>query len=745
MKEKIKKIIKNNEYLYSLVKKVRGEVNNMLEKEKYDIKLSLNDNNLKVEVSNLQEPWFIRGYYLYKDGNIVKKIVKDNLDSIYNFELKEDGIYFIKVYIKNGENMQSTNSSPIAFFNNDTREKFEKLLNKKEEKKYREKLDLYPLRPPFQDFALVITNDELDEKKILKNLPKKFCFTKSNISNQNAYIFSSNELVDKDNSKIAFSGFCKYDNDILIGSKEIHDMDKPEELVEAIGNFTFLVKKENDFIIGRDYFATNSVYYYNTPELTIVSNEYHLLLILLSEFNVNLEIDDDIAIANLCFCKGQLFEQHLSKKMEVKGVNQLPIEKYILIKDGKFELKDTSLVDLLNKEFDMKDYETLLKQAAKEIMDNIELVYNSEKIKNVLVDVTGGTDSRVVFAGVTNIDDKENKTQIHTADDKRTNDITIAVPLNNLYNFKYDIIPESIELEKAEDGQKILRSLNMGTYYYITRYIGRRDADNTVRLMGGGGEAIARPYYTKYLLHDEISKINDSRDFMREFVHRRMEKCLLGENGIKSCINVFGDEIDNTIGDSVLQKFENTYMMLRSGSHLNHRGNQTAGFIEWFPIYSKTTFYLKMKTYDLFKGNKLVFDLIQYLNPVMSIMPYEKKENNDEYNRIKDTLLNQEPRLKNLKISLNTDDTNWRESNIEKEKVTKVNKVRKTSLNRDEKYEELSKIFIYLMQNCSEKLRKEVGLPLFHLIEQNKDSKEDINLLYNKIFSLVDQINLIKK
>lgn len=717
----------------------------MVEKEKYDIKLFLNNNNLKVEVSNLKEPWFIRGYYLYKDGNIIKKIVKDNLDAVYNFELEEDGVYFIKVYIKNGEEMQSTNSSSFTFFNNETREKFEKLLNKKVDKKYREKLDLYPLRPPFQNFALVITNEELNEKKMLKKLPKQFFFNKSNLSNKNAYIFSSNELVDKGDTRIAFSGFCKYDNDILIGSEQIHNIEKPKDLVESIGNFTFLIKEENNFIIGKDYFATNSIYYYNTSELTIVSNEYHLLLMLLSEFNINLKIDDDIAIANLCFCKGQLFEQHLSKKMEVRGVNQLPIEKYILIKDGKLELKDTSLVDLLNRKFEMNEYETLLKQAAKEIMENIELVYNSKKFKNVLVDVTGGTDSRVVFAGVTNIDDKESKTQIHTADDKRTKDISIAIPLNNLYNFKYDVIPENIKLEKAEDGQRILRSLNMGTYYYITRYIGKRDADNTVRLMGGGGEAISRPYYTKYLLHDEISKINDSRDFMKEFVNRRMEKCLVGGKAIECCINVFGDEIDNTIGDSILQKFENTYMMLRSGSHLNHRGNQTEGFIEWFPIYSKTTFYLKMKTYDLFKGNKLVFDLIQYLNPVMSIIPYEKKENNDEYNRIKDTLFNQEPRLKNLQIVLNTDDTNWRQSNIEKEKVTKISKIKKTSLNRDEKYEELYYAFIYLMQNSSKKMIDEVGLPLYHWIELNKDSKEDINLLYNKIYSLIDQINIIKK
>ena len=378
-------------------------------------------------------------------------------------------------------------------------------------------------------------------------------------------------------------------------------------------------------------------------------------------------------------------------------------------------------------------------------MENIKLVYNSNKFKNVIVDVTGGTDSRIVFAGVTNIDDKNNKTQIHTADDKRTKDITIAIPLNNLYGYKYDTIPETLEYKDFEDGYKVLRSLNLGAYYYIDYYRGRREADQTIRLMGGGGEAIARPYYTKYLLHDEIADIQNSKDFVREFFSRRPEDMLLGDkNGIENCVNVFSDEIDKTIGEGVLQKFENTYMILRSGTHLNHRGNQTQGFIEWFPVYSKTAFFLKMKTYYMFKSTKLAFDLIQYLNPILANIPYEKKENNMEYERIKDTLLKQEPRYGNLKLTLNKDATNWEQANIEKEKVTKLKKPKKVNCTREERYNDLVDAFIYLISNSSEQFKEVVGLPIYHWIINNKQSDKNLTVLYNKVYSLIDQINIIR-
>ena len=37
----------------------------MSRKIKYNIDVSLNENQIHIEVSGLKNPWFIRGYYLY--------------------------------------------------------------------------------------------------------------------------------------------------------------------------------------------------------------------------------------------------------------------------------------------------------------------------------------------------------------------------------------------------------------------------------------------------------------------------------------------------------------------------------------------------------------------------------------------------------------------------------------------------------------------------------------------------------
>ena len=130
----------------------------MSRKIKYNIDVSLNENQIHIEVSGLKNPWFIRGYYLYKDGNMCKRAVKDNLSPSYDFTLEEDGLYFVKVYIKNGDEMQTTNSVTVAYFKDATKKEFDALLKQKHDKKYSKKIDIFELKEPFQNFAIVVSN-----------------------------------------------------------------------------------------------------------------------------------------------------------------------------------------------------------------------------------------------------------------------------------------------------------------------------------------------------------------------------------------------------------------------------------------------------------------------------------------------------------------------------------------------------------------------------------------------------------
>lgn len=706
------------------------------------IDLSMQENKLNINVSEIEESWILRGYYLYKDGALLKKAVKDNIDANYQFQLESSGIYYVKVYIKNNETLKSENSYSIAYFTDDEKVDFQSFLKSKIHRvDAKKKLEFYSLNKPFQSFAYIYGKNKINKVSVCKNFPKDFkC-----INLKHGNLITNRKPKELNGNSVIFSGQARYENDILIGNRDIDENVKLDDLKEAYGNFTLFFENEDKVEIATDYFGTQAIYYYNTNEISIVSNEYHMLLIIMTNLDIEMNLDLKRIVANFSLPRGQIFEQRLSSKMDVEGVRKLPIEKYIKIDNNGFSVCNTSMADLLKQQFDIKQYDNYLKQATEEILDNIRIVYQSEKFKNVIVDVTGGVDSRVVFSGVTNMENAYEKTKIHSYDDKRTNDISVAIPLNNLYHYTYDTLPETVYNENYKDGYKILRSLNMGTYYYIDKYIGRTEAEQIIRLMGGGGEAVARPYYSRFLLKEKIGETEDSNEFAKDFFRKRVDKAILGyKGGTEYAEEVLEDEINNTIGNTVLEKFENIYINLRSGIHLNYRANQSESYIEWFPIYSKTTFFLKMKTFHEFKNMKLEMDLIHYFNPIMARIPYEKEINNEEYKAIEKQLSFPEPKFDNINFELDKDKSIWEVAMAEKENNRKIKGESPKEYPREEKYKDLMEMFCYLM-NQSEEIKEKIGLPLYHWLKANKDTNADLTVICNKVYSIVDQINIINK
>ena len=707
-----------------------------------DINVVLENNHFNIKVTNLENGWFIRGYYLYKDGVFLKKVVKDYLENEYSFLLKDSGLYFVKVYCKKGEEMRNRNSKVYAYFKEETKKRYQDFLQEKVVEE-NGKLELFQPAKPFENFAVILSKQKVRKEDIKKKLPNKFYYKQEN-ENEIKVLIITSEKWKKENN-VFFSGYGIIDHQIIVGNIEANEKVK-ENIYEGIGNFTFLEKQGNKIIIGKDYFGLGRIFYYNTDEYTVIANEYHLLLLILSGLKIRMELDETIVASNLAYYKGLFFEQHLSKKMEVKGVLQLPLESYIYIEDGRISLQNPSMLSMLKENFDKKNYEIELKEAAEEIKNNIAILYQSSKFKNLLVDVTGGLDSRIVFSAITSMEDKEKKFQIYTFDDKRTKDITVSIPLCNLFEYPYDTVPVKKELKDIKTEEKISRSLNMGIYYYRDFYRSRIYARNTARLMGGGGEAVARPYYTRFLLDDSISSIFQEEKFVEELFERKLENALLPhEKGIENCIHIFAEELSNTIGDTPLQEFENSYIFLRSGPHFSHKRVITEGLLEWHPIFSKKLFFLKQKTFYLFKNSKLAFDLIKYFNPILVELPYEKEINNTEYRMIKKQLISKETEINPEKIEWNIEDTKWKEANVAKERVTKYIDKKNISANREFYYQGIKNAFRFCMNHSSESLKNAIGLPIFHWLEINKDSEVDLKTIYNKMYSLADQMRIIEK
>ena len=53
--------------------------------------------------------------------------------------------------------------------------------------------------------------------------------------------------------------------------------------------------------------------------------------------------------------------------------------------------------------------------------------------------------------------------------------------------------------------------------------------------------------------------------------------------------------------------------------------------------------------------------------------------------------------------------------------------------------------FQYVMQNATPSFKEAVGAPLYHWLKINKDNNTNVTVLHNKMYSLLDQMNLMKE
>jgi hypothetical protein len=202
-----------------------------------------------------------------------------------------------------------------------------------------------------------------------------------------------------------FTGIAFSQGRLVFGAD---DQPVPEELEEQYGEFSLVRFRGENIEFGTDYFGFGKWYYFFGDTHFAAATSYHLLLLLLKACDLPLEMDVRRSMANLSdtgfgFTFGQTFSRH----MDVKNTYvSLPIEK-LTFRPKEYQLSRDRLplYDLVTRHeaWDEDAYEHAILQGREEICSNLRAVLQSEHFDNVVIDLSGGFDSRVVYAAMTTL------------------------------------------------------------------------------------------------------------------------------------------------------------------------------------------------------------------------------------------------------------------------------------------------------------------------------------------------------
>ncbi|MCI9371792.1 MAG: hypothetical protein HFI52_00120 [Lachnospiraceae bacterium] len=676
----------------------------------------------------------------------------------YSFEMEkiETGSFYVKAFVMRDGQKYVQKSSGFDFISPKDVKAFHKFCEQK--KSYKdfntEPYYLYHLRPPYSNFCL-IHGDFQEEKAV--GFGTEYGFDTILVSRESEHKIAliKEKTIDFRTDGVIFSGIGKVKEKLIIGNSNISDSRASKDLSDEIGSFTYCIENNGGIAVGTDYFGIGKIYYHQDENSFVCANSYHTLLLLLKKLGKNLQVNEEVANALLCKMN-QPFSQRFCRECEVKGIYILPVGKKIEI-GPKVEFTDTSIVQIWNmdREITEEEYIELLKAGKEEILENTRAALSCEYYDRILLELTGGLDSRITYAAASNLDTKGKNLYVITSKGANNQiDVEVAAQVNSVYRLPWEDKPQIFEKYDSEELQREVGShFLLGGYYAPLKYNAYEKSEkdeNIISLNSFFGEICCRPYFSRNALikYADIEKYDIDRA-MEVIVN---QKNILSMKSYRTLVECMKKELENLPGESYIEKYESQYLFYRNSFHY-FITRQYINRGTWSVLQSKNLYRLCRKMYYRKKDIKVQLDIINEMNPILGCIPYADEKDNLSKKQLLNELYYSDERFRNAVLDVRNEEAmaEWEKAYMQMQEsmegfMKDTANLTEGGANWKEEKQDKSdnKMFELLlhglMQYENGLFRKQFGIDVFCL----KDRTELFyKMLYNKLLSLHLQLRII--
>lgn len=712
---------------------------NCLEQMNVNVKITYNKLIATIDYNN-KNYQDIYSFYLIRDGKVVDRTgwIKVNT---FSWILDNSGVYVVYGYIKRFDYKIIRKSIPCSYHTDDLNSAFIKFLQTNDDKKFFNKnLPFYNAENPFCDILVISTKKNINYHKFIKHVK---LIDSIDINNWHTLIFSNRSYTILGNKKILLSGIGIFKDIICEGMENLPHTLTLSELFDQKGSYSAILWDNEQLVIGTDLYAGKRWFYYKDDDLLVITNSYHLILLTLKYIGIILDLDDKKAALTLCSVRFQMLAQNFCRKMDIQNVYQMTSDVRLELNNRGWQWIDSGLGKILASQpvYHHDDYLSSLDTAKDELVENCECILRHNH-DDVIVDLSGGLDSRMVYSAMTNIEFSNNKIKIFSKETSNNSDLKIALAINSLYNYAYDISNYNNFFLNLKNANEICRSFYMGTYFSYSILTSKKYYQN-IRCIGAYGEVLARPYVSRKYLNTYIDSISSTNKFILEFYKDNADVIVVGNSAIpKLACEYLGEELDSQKTNNLLESLEAVYTMFRHAYHFDSIACRLGE--RWaMPLQSKTMLKLRHMSFNVHKNIKLQLDMLYKLNPLVASIPFESNDDNKDVKKLLNDLdIETYCRQACINPKFNFDD--WKISqDLGKKNIKKLNKPDPNIGNLNEIiYNELMNNFKNLML-CRPKLCELIGIDLYRHFKLIKGQYKQINHWYNKITSLLDQHNIM--
>lgn len=325
------------------------------------------------------------------------------------------------------------------------------------------------------------------------------------------YIDNQFFIIDSNNLNSVESklfGFAIYNENIIFAN----DMNENIKL-NGDGVYVRILKNENEIYISQDFNGSYGIYLYDDGSQFVISNSFIKLVDYLKD-KYHISINNDVALS---FIPSDLCSIVYTQTM-INEIEFIPRNHVIKININNRTLKHKK-INYNENTIPIDSKEGI------EILDNWFYkwisIFRKLKMKtnDLKIDLTGGFDSRIVFALLLNSNIDLNKINIYSVNDEtHREDYEIASIIAKKYNFKLNMpfIKKDIKINDIQNSINIIYNVKLGFHKYFD--FPKTINKNPVYYFGGfGGESLRE--YWKVRPKDYIKTCKDrAAKYSEEFV-----------------------------------------------------------------------------------------------------------------------------------------------------------------------------------------------------------------------------------
>lgn len=401
------------------------------------------------------------------------------------------------------------------------------------------------------------------------------------------------------------------------------DLTKDGRLDDAVGQYAVISlsggQHQASIAVSTDDFGLVPIFYFKGASGSLVSNRIHLILEKLRQHGHPITVNFP-ALYSRCFVDKSICMQATTAETIYDGIRMTLPWEHVEIDNRGLHLHGAPPE---HAQLSMSEYNDLIVQGAQEIRDNIRAALDSNAFPRVASTLTGGRDSRVIFAALASLGQVSAVPfQTRPLDD---DDVNVATALVHAFGGRYDSMP-SAGGDIPDAGTHLLthRSVFMGQYSDLKRTPKSAPAPG-LRLIGGCGETY-RSFYSKQY-SDALIRRSFDRQAVREFLLAHSFWKIYSTEIFDQVEQILFTNLESLRGDTLGEKLEDHYFAFRNRLHFGTAGTYRNPVA---PVYQPLVSPSLMRAsrglpLAVRLSGRVIYDVTATLSPEVAHFPYAGK------------------------------------------------------------------------------------------------------------------------